>query len=59
MKIPDLERANINTAHSVIILSKHVDQDIAGGMVDADTIFIYKTMKLHCYTIFLEDKKRN
>jgi hypothetical protein len=30
----------------VIILSKNQESDNGGSMVDADTIFIYKTIKL-------------
>ena len=47
LKISDLEKAFIQKASAVVILSKHSDNDTSTtGMVDADTIFIYKTVKL-------------
>lgn len=42
----DLERASIHSASAVVILSKHSENDLNTSMVDADTIFIYKTVKL-------------
>jgi len=47
LKLSDLEKACIQKATAVVILSKHSDNDgNNSGMVDADTIFIYKTVKL-------------
>lgn len=42
----DLERCCIQKALSLVILSKMNEQDITSSMVDADTIFIYKTVRL-------------
>lgn len=47
LKLSDLEKACIQKATAVVILSKHSDNEgNNSGMVDADTIFIYKTVKL-------------
>lgn len=47
LKLMDLERACIHKAQTVVILSKHSDNENTNiGMIDADTIFIYKTVKL-------------
>jgi hypothetical protein len=46
LKPHDLERAGIDHALSVIILSNYRGiENLEEGMMDADTIFIYKTMK--------------
>lgn len=45
MKPSDLDRAGIDKAAAVIILSTSKEGDKNGFMVDADTIFIYKTVK--------------
>lgn len=43
----DLERACVNKALALVILSKIADSEAnTSSMVDADTIFIYKTVKL-------------
>lgn len=45
-KLQDLDKACIQKALAVVILSKHSDQDTnSTTMADADTIFIYKTIK--------------
>lgn len=46
-KLIDLDKACIQKALAVVILSKHTDQDSTSttSMADADTIFIYKTIK--------------
>ena len=48
LKLGDLRRSGIKFAAAVIILSKTSDLDTNNvtNMVDADTIFIYKTVKL-------------
>jgi len=44
----DLEKAKIQKASSVIILGKYKENDNNGmdSQVDAETIFVYKTVKL-------------
>ena len=48
LKLSDLDKACVQKAAAVVILSKHSENDDSNntGMVDADTIFIYKTVKL-------------
>ena len=48
MKLADLEKVHINKALAILILQKEAEvNEITGnGMIDADTIFIYKTVKL-------------
>jgi potassium large conductance calcium-activated channel subfamily M alpha protein 1 len=48
LKLGDLDKARIQKASSVVILGKYKENDnnSHSSQVDADTIFIYKTVKL-------------
>ena len=46
LKPHDLERAGIHHCHSVVILANFSNiENLEDGMMDADTIFIYKTIR--------------
>lgn len=48
LKLGDLDKARIQKASSLVILGKYKENDISShnSQMDADTIFIYKTVKL-------------
>lgn len=46
LKLQDLDRACITKANALVILQKNQEDENISSMVDADTIFIYKTVKL-------------
>lgn len=45
MNPADLEKANAPKAKSIIILAKKIDNDQVTSTMDADAIFMYKTIQ--------------